>query len=68
MNIEVLSCKHCGRLVISVDDTRIRTESRAAQGHGLGKCAGAWTVMVAATYEPASDLVEQRTPDQENKL
>lgn len=49
--IEVLECKHCGRLAISVDDTRITTHSWAGRGHGGGKCAGAWTILVSSEPE-----------------
>lgn len=45
--IEVLRCKNCGRLVISVDDTRVPTYSWAGDGHGDGKCSGAWTILVS---------------------
>lgn len=56
MTIEVLKCKSCGALAISVDDTRLTTNSRAWDGHGSGKCAGQWTVMVDAEHEPEPDL------------
>lgn len=51
MNIEVLKCKDCGRLSISVDDTRQDTESAAGNGHGDSKCSGSWTVQVRTQYE-----------------
>lgn len=50
--IEVLKCKNCGRLVISVDDTRVPTFSWSAEGHGDGKCSGAWTIMVSTEKAP----------------
>ena len=61
MKIEVLKCKACGNLAISVDDLRIDTQSAAAHGHGSGKCAGHWTVQVSADYsEPnQSSLLEE---------
>lgn len=50
LHIEVLRCKHCGCLAISVDDTRLDTKSCAGNGHGDGKCAGMWTVLVSALH------------------
>lgn len=43
MKIEVLRCKHCGRLAISIDDTRQTTDG--PEGHGGSKCAGQWKVL-----------------------
>jgi hypothetical protein len=51
VNIEVLQCKDCNRLVVSVDDERVPTRSRAGQGHGGYKCSGQWTVLVSAEYK-----------------
>lgn len=51
VKIEVLKCKNCGRFVISVDDTRVPTYSWAGEGHGDGKCSGAWTIVVSTERE-----------------
>ena len=41
--IEVLQCKSCLKLAISVDGQRKSTEGQ--QGHGGTKCAGQWSVL-----------------------
>lgn len=63
MKIEVLRCKSCGRLAISVDDKRIDTNSCAAAGHGSGKCAGQWTIQVDANLEQ-TDLSKSASPSE----
>ena len=52
MRIEVLKCKDCGWLVISVDDVRQTTDGPS--GHGGSKCSGSWRVLAIANYPLAA--------------
>lgn len=56
--IEVLRCADCTKLAICLDGTRLTTESRKEKGHGSGKCAGQWTVVVAAEMPVSAKAAE----------
>jgi hypothetical protein len=58
MTIEVLCCKNCRRLVISIDSIRQTTDG--PDGHGGSKCAGQWRVLaVAESSQPVSEREER---------
>jgi len=44
--ISVNRCADCGKLVIAIDDRRIKT--KGTEGHGGGKCSGRWTEVANA--------------------
>ena len=52
MLVEVLKCRNCGRLALSIDDQRIATydtkSDHSLRGHGSGKCAGHWIIVLTS--------------------
>ena len=51
VKVEILKCKHCPRLIVAINDTRIFSH----------KCAGQWTVLTSEQV-PVSRILQKVKP------